>query len=97
MFPVFFRLRERIDLVLEEEGRIRANAIAEHKSGQKPSLRDRMHSLSSKAFLRPFIFLNIILDLGCEWAGFPILAFYTVNILTVSEPFPYYVNFMMYG
>ena len=53
-----------------------------------------MHSLSSKAFLRPFIFLNIILDLGCEWAGFPILAFYTVNILTVSEPFLYCVIFI---
>lgn len=78
------RLRgDRPDVIEEEERRIRANVIAERKE-KKPSLVQRIRELRSPGFLKPFIFLNIILDFGLEWAGFPLLAFYMITIITVS-------------
>ena len=40
--------------------------------------------LLSKEFLKPFLFLNLILNIGLEWAGFPALAFYMHTILKLS-------------
>ena len=41
--------------------------------------------LLSKEFLKPFLFLNLILNIGLEWAGFPALAFYMHTILKQME------------
>ena len=41
--------------------------------------------LCSKEFLKPFLFLNLILNIGLEWAGFPALAFYMHTILRQME------------
>ena len=35
----------------------------------------------SPEFLKPFLLLNLILNVGLEWAGFPVLAFYMHTIL----------------
>ena len=37
--------------------------------------------MASAQFLKPFLFLNLILNFGLEWAGFPALAFYMHTIL----------------
>merc|ERR1712155_261810 len=37
--------------------------------------------MASAQFLKPFLFLNLILNFGLEWAGFPALAFYMHSIL----------------
>merc|ERR1719348_1778399 len=34
-----------------------------------------------KEFLKPFLFLNLILDFGLEWAGFPAMAFYMHTVI----------------
>ena len=44
-------------------------------------LRKTMVRLKSAQFLKPFLFLNLILNIGLEWAGFPALAFYMHTIL----------------
>ena len=45
----------------------------------------------SPEFLKPFLQLNLMLDFGLDWAGFPILAFYMHTILKQMEiPFNEY-------
>ena len=47
--------------------------------------------MCSSEFLKPFLFLNLILNFGLEWAGFPALAFYMHTILKQMEiPFGRY-------
>ena len=46
--------------------------------------RDWRQSLArtlSPQFLKPFLLLNLILNIGLEWAGFPVLAFYMHSVL----------------
>ena len=38
-----------------------------------------------REFLKPFLFLNLILNFGLEWAGFPALAFYMHSVLKQME------------
>ena len=47
--------------------------------------RHTLKRLLSKEFLKPFLFLNLILNIGLEWAGFPALAFYMHTILKQME------------
>ena len=44
-------------------------------------LKSTLSRLASPQFLKPFLFLNLILNIGLEWAGFPALAFYMHTIL----------------
>ena len=41
--------------------------------------------LCCREFLKPFLFLNLILNFGLEWAGFPALAFYMHSVLKQME------------
>ena len=46
---------------------------------------------TSQEFLKPFLLLNLILNIGLEWAGFPVLAFYMHTILShMKIPFNVY-------
>ena len=46
---------------------------------------------TSPEFLKPFLLLNLILNIGLEWAGFPVLAFYMHTILSKMKiPFNVY-------
>lgn len=82
---MLLRLRgDRPDVIDEEHRRIQANVIVEIKE-KKPSMLQRIRELRSPGFLKPFIFLNVVLDFGLEWAGFPILAFYMITIITVNN------------
>ena len=38
-----------------------------------------------REFLKPFLFLNLILNFGLEWAGFPALANYMHTLLKQME------------
>ena len=44
-------------------------------------LKITINRMASAQFLKPFLFLNLILNFGLEWAGFPALAFYMHTIL----------------
>jgi len=45
----------------------------------------------SSQFLKPFLLLNMILNIGLEWAGFPALAFYMHSVLKQLQlPFSEY-------
>jgi len=47
--------------------------------------------VTSPEFLKPFLLLNLILNIGLEWAGFPVLAFYMHTILShMKIPFNVY-------
>ena len=43
--------------------------------------RHTQKKLLSKEFIKPFLFLNLILNIGIEWTGFSALAFYMHTIL----------------
>ena len=51
------------------------------KKSRMENLKFTMTRLASAQFLKPFLFLNLILNVGLEWAGFPALAFYMHTIL----------------
>ena len=48
---------------------------------RREKFKKTMSRLTSAQFLKPFLFLNLILNIGLEWAGFPALAFYMHTIL----------------
>ena len=47
----------------------------------KMNFKNTMKRLCCPEFLKPFLFLNLILNFGLQWAGFPALAFYQHTIL----------------
>ena len=47
--------------------------------------RHTLKKLLSKEFIKPFLFLNLILNIGIEWTGFSALAFYMHTILKQME------------
>ena len=51
------------------------------KKSRLENLKFTINRLASAQFLKPFLFLNLILNFGLEWAGFPALAFYMHTIL----------------
>ena len=68
----------------EELGKIKKN-LESSKSKDDASWREKLLETLSKMcrreFWKPFLFLNLILTFGLEWAGFPALAFYMHSIL----------------
>ena len=64
-------------------------SINDLKPDQDMPIREKykhtLKRLLSKEFLKPFLFLNLILNIGLEWAGFPALAFYMHTILKQME------------
>jgi len=54
-------------------------------------LKGKLRRMRESSFLKPFILLNIMLNIGLEWGGFPSLAFYMHTILEeVKVPFDTY-------
>ena len=68
----------------KELDKIKKN-IEANKPSQNLSILDKYKNtvkrLCCREFLKPFLFLNLILDFGLDWAGFPALAFYMHTIL----------------
>ena len=63
----------------------------DHKKPSKENLsviekyKMTLKRLCCREFLKPFLFLNLILNFGLEWAGFPALAFYMHSVLKQME------------
>ena len=63
----------------------------DHKKPSKENLsviekyKMTLKRLCCREFLKPFLFLNLILNFGLEWAGFPALAFYMHTVLKQME------------
>jgi len=79
-----FFYRGDMDTVKLELRRCQENIDSQESSlGMTLQMRCKLlwrRSLSPE-FLKPFLLLNLILNVGLEWAGFPVLAFYMHNIL----------------
>jgi len=87
MEALFF-YRGDTDVCKKELERIKKN-IESLKPLKKQSRVDEYKStlkrLRSKEFLKPFLFLNLILNFGLEWAGFPAMAFYMHTVIKQME------------
>eukprot|EP00088_Acartia_fossae_P070061 TRINITY_DN9288_c0_g1_i5.p1 TRINITY_DN9288_c0_g1~~TRINITY_DN9288_c0_g1_i5.p1 ORF type:complete len:483 (-),score=53.19 TRINITY_DN9288_c0_g1_i5:85-1533(-) len=44
-------------------------------------LKNKLRRMTDSAFLKPFLLLNLMLNIGLDWGGFPALAFYMHTIL----------------
>ena len=55
------------------------------KQSRVDEFKSTLKRLRSKEFLKPFLFLNLILDFGLDWAGFPAMAFYMHTVLKQVE------------
>ena len=55
------------------------------KQSRVDEYKSTLKRLRSKEFLKPFLFLNLILNFGLEWAGFPAIAFYMHTIIKRME------------
>ena len=75
-------------IIRKELERIKKN-IESLKPLKKQSRVDEYKStlkrLRSKEFLKPFLFLNLILNFGLERAGFPAMAFYMHTVIKQME------------
>eukprot|EP00088_Acartia_fossae_P020889 TRINITY_DN22405_c0_g1_i2.p1 TRINITY_DN22405_c0_g1~~TRINITY_DN22405_c0_g1_i2.p1 ORF type:complete len:516 (-),score=34.93 TRINITY_DN22405_c0_g1_i2:32-1480(-) len=75
------------DVVREELDRMQdnINRIEKQKSAMGDSdfqrLKCQLKRLTESTFLKPFILLNLMLNIGLEWGGFPALAYYMHTIL----------------
>ena len=55
------------------------------KQSRVDEFKSTLKRLRSKEFLKPFLFLNLILDFGLDWAGFPAMAFYMHTVIKQME------------
>jgi len=83
-FESLFFYRGDTEVCKKELDKIKKN-IEANKPRQNLTVLEKYKAIVKrvccKEFLKPFLFLNLILDFGLEWAGFPALAFYMHTVL----------------
>jgi len=83
-------VREELDKIKENIRRKEKQEEAEGTSTIQ-QLKENFRRVGDPSFLKPFLLLNLMLNIGLEWGGFPALAFYMHTILEeVQIPFDAY-------
>jgi len=83
-------VREELDRIKENLRRTEKHEEAT-KTTALENIKTKMKRIVDPSFLKPFLLLNLMLNVGLEWGGFPALAFYMHTILEeVKVPFDTY-------
>lgn len=85
-----FVVREELDKMKENIRRLEKQKEA-YGTSKVQQLKAKIKRMVDPSFLKPFLLLNLMLNIGLEWGGFPALAFYMHTILEkVEVPFDTY-------
>lgn len=84
-------------VVRDELERIRDNLTRIQKQNESfgnsfiSRMKTKLRRMRNPGFLKPFLLLNVMLNIGLDWGGFPALAFYMHTILeNITIPFDTY-------
>jgi len=91
------QVREEIERMKDNLRRIEKQKEAFGNTTVMEKLKANLRRLTDSTFLKPFMLLNLMLNIGLEWGGFPALAFYMHTILEeIRVPVdPYWVAILL--